>query len=851
VLTALGQASDHLPIVADYFVPPNSPVEVAPVGESTFVMEAGRLDAIKVFLNTIPTSSVSVTVAGHAELDLGAGPGQPRTLTFSPANAAIPQTVVVAAVDDAIPEGTEEALLAVTVTSADPQFQNVALPDLRVVMVDNETPSIAINEIDSDTTGVDNREFVELFDGGFGARSLDGFTVVLYDGDTDLSYAAFDLDGYSTDSLGFFVLGNAGVANVDLVIPDNLIQNGADAVALYVADASDFPNGTPVTIANLVDAMVYGTDDPDDPQLLTLLLPGQLQPNENANGLRNTESVSRLPDAGRSRSSTGVVARPASPGVSNVVHTPAVTLVEPNGSTMVTEGGGSAVYTIALESYPTSVVTVLIDPDMQLDLGLGPGVARMLTFTPLNAVAPQTVTLHAVDDPMVEGPHGGVITHTVASGDVAYNGMTVSNLSITISDNDTPQLVINELDSDTPNTDVMEFVELWDGGVGNSPLDGLAVVFFNGSNDLQYAGFDLDGFSTDADGFFVLGNSLVPGVDLVFPTNLLQNGADAVALYRGNPASFPGVTTVDLVDAVVYDTADADDPGLLTLLLPGQPQVDEDAGGNRVVNSIARVPDGGLPRVTTTYVAQLPTPGMRNAAPPVNDGDFDDDGDYDCADVDALVGVVAAGTNFPAFDLDADGTVDRDDLNLWLIEAGAANLPGGRPYGLGDATLDGFVDQGDFAVWDSFKFTLQAAWCRGDFNADAAIDGADFNIWNANKQPAAAIRASNNSPDGWGSRLTSMDHQRFSRSKVIKQQLPKAMIVQRIGDQGNTLEVVVSTMGTRNGDDRRPGRQSRLAAVEAVFENEQFAGRNAEVLVNGLVCLRMGLAVFDVLGAHN
>ena len=48
--------------------------------------------------------------------------------------------------------------------------------------------------------------------------------------------------------------------------------------------------------------------------------------------------------------------------------------------------------------------------------------------------------------------------------------------------------MINEIDADTPGTDTMEFVELYDGGVGNVSLTGKTVVFFNGSNDLSYAG---------------------------------------------------------------------------------------------------------------------------------------------------------------------------------------------------------------------------------------------------------------------------------------------------------------------------------------------------------------------------
>ena len=98
-------------------------------------------------------------------------------------------------------------------------------------------------------------------------------------------------------------------------------------------------------------------------------------------------------------------------------------------------------------------------------------------------------------------------------------------------------VIINEVDSDTPGTDTAEFVKLYDGGVGNTPLDGLVVVFYNGGNNASYAAFDLDGYSTNANGYFTLGNPGVPNVDLTFnpgASGLLQNGPDAVALYAGD-----------------------------------------------------------------------------------------------------------------------------------------------------------------------------------------------------------------------------------------------------------------------------------------------------------------------------
>lgn len=181
---------------------------------------------------------------------------------------------------------------------------------------------------------------------------------------------------------------------------------------------------------------------------------------------------------------------------------------------------------------------------------------------------------------------------------------------------------INELDADTVGTDAEEFVELYDGGVGNTPLDGLALAAYNGSNDLTYnlgpfsSAIDLDGYTTNAEGYFTLGNTAVPGVDIVFNGNALQNGQDAVALFLADGADFPSgtaVTTTNLIDAIVYDTSDPDDPGLLVLLNTGQPQVDENGGGSGTTHANQRCPNGaGGLRNTDTYEQRPPTPDTAN-----------------------------------------------------------------------------------------------------------------------------------------------------------------------------------------------------------------------------------------------
>lgn len=178
---------------------------------------------------------------------------------------------------------------------------------------------VVINEVDADQTSTDTAEFVELF--GTANQSLDGLVLVFYNGNGDVSYQAFDLDGQQLDGNGFFVLcgdaANVPNCDMDVGIGSNLIQNGPDAVALYVADATDFPTNTAVTATNLVDALVYDTSDSDDAELLSVLTPGQAQINEDGLGSKDTHANARVPDGGSVLDTSTYTQQDPTPGTSN------------------------------------------------------------------------------------------------------------------------------------------------------------------------------------------------------------------------------------------------------------------------------------------------------------------------------------------------------------------------------------------------------------------------------------------------------------------------------------------------------------------------------------------------------
>ena len=810
-----------------------------------------------------------------------------------------------------------------------------------------EPANVVINEFDVDQTDTDAAEFVELYDGGTGNTSLDGHVIVFFNGSDDASYEAFDLDGFSTDADGYFVLCGdpTMVANCDLDtgITTNLLQNGADAIGVYVGNATSFPEDTPVTTENLIDAVVYGTSDDTDTELLVLLNEGQGQIDENANGAGFAESNQRIPNGeGGARNTDAFVQLPPTPGAENVPGPVRVTDIRINevshgevdfmGSTNWVElynAGDSEVDISDLilcdfPNYPViNSLTVLsgsttlaaggyvvlgwtnLDDDAEVGLYQADAsgdfgnadliidymqyasaghereetavAAGVWTAGEFVALASTSQSLQYFDNGMVGSGNwasapatpgevnadpvaefADIRINEISHGEVDFmgatnwielfnagetevdisdlilcdfpnypviNSLTVLSGSTTLSaggyvvlawtdlDDDaevglyqadaqgdfgnvnkiidymqyasaghqregtavaaglwtagefvalagtgeslqyfnnsmigsgnwvsvpaTPgaenveplvepaNVVINEFDSDQTDTDAAEFIELYDGGTGNTALDGHVLVLFNGGDDASYQAFDLDGWSTNAEGYFVLcGDATMVDncdLDVGIPTNLIQNGADAIALIVGQGRDFPfdtPVTTENLVDAVVYGTSDDDDAELLVLLNEGQGQIDENANEASATESNQRIPNGGGgARNTDAFVQLPPTPGAENVQ-----------GDLTIADI--RINEVSHGevdfmgsTNWVELYNAGDREVDIADLilcdfpnypviNSLTVLAGSTTLGAGEYVVLAWSDLDADAEVG-----------LYQADALGDFgNADKMID---------------------------------------------------------------------------------------------------------------------------------
>ena len=94
--------------------------------------------------------------------------------------------------------------------------------------------------------------------------------------------------------------------------------------------------------------------------------------------------------------------------------------------------GDSDTYTVILDSKPTHNVTITVNDPSNTDVTADPA---DLTFTPTNWDTAQTVTVTASQD-SGHDDEDGTVTHTAASTDAKYDGISVSDVSVNVTDDE-------------------------------------------------------------------------------------------------------------------------------------------------------------------------------------------------------------------------------------------------------------------------------------------------------------------------------------------------------------------------------------------------------------------------------
>ena len=118
-------------------------------------------------------------------------------------------------------------------------------------------------------------------------------------------------------------------------------------------------------------------------------------------------------------------------------------LDESAASGPVTEGGGTATFTVALQTQPSAAVTVSVT---SLDATEGRVAPSSLVFTVQNWETARTVTVTGADDDVDDGDVDWQVRLDASSGDVNYDGLDDVDVDVTTTDDDGPPTVTLALD---------------------------------------------------------------------------------------------------------------------------------------------------------------------------------------------------------------------------------------------------------------------------------------------------------------------------------------------------------------------------------------------------------------------
>lgn len=141
-----------------------------------------------------------------------------------------------------------------------------------------------------------------------------------------------------------------------------------------------------------------------------------------------------------------------------------------NGTT-ISEDGTTDDYGVALLSQPSSLVTITMQPDTQVQTN-----PSSITFTPTNWNQIQFVSISAIDDSTEENLHLGSVAHTATSDDPTFTADPLPDIDATINDNDknqAPSITLQTPSHVALPTDVGLMLEATVSDDSSSPGDGL------------------------------------------------------------------------------------------------------------------------------------------------------------------------------------------------------------------------------------------------------------------------------------------------------------------------------------------------------------------------------------------
>ena len=193
---------------------------------------------------------------------------------------------------------------------------------------------------------------------------------------------------------------------------------------------------------------------------------------------------------------------------------------------------------------PTANVTVTIDPDTQTRINTaGQGVPVNLTFTPVDYNVPQTVTVTAIDDAIVQGLHTSTINFAVSSGDTDYAQTIIPPLTVQVQDNDAKEILVTPLvlALAEPNTPSGTYTVR----LGGAPSSNVTVTATRSLNRVTVNG------GSSANLIFTPANYATPQIVTVQDIGGLNKGPQTVTITHSSVSSDTGYNALTIPSVVV------------------------------------------------------------------------------------------------------------------------------------------------------------------------------------------------------------------------------------------------------------------------------------------------------------
>ncbi len=431
----------------------------------------GGSDSYEVVLTSQPTHDVTVTVIYSGDPDIGI---DNRELTFTDSDWETAQAVTVsAAQDDDARDDT--ATLSHSVASTDRDYNGIGVSEVEVAVTDDETAGVSIRpeeltiaEGASDsyqvvlTSQPSHEVTVTITHSGDGDISIGDQELTFTDSDWGMAKTVSVSSSQDGDAIDDTATLGHSMASADtdyngIAVPEVAVTVTDDETAgVKVAPTRlAIPEDASTTYTVVLTSrpsrpVVVALSHSGDPDISANLAQVSFEPSEWDNPSTVTVQASRDPDAvddtatlrhSASSSDSTYDGAPVDPVRITVGDLDSVGVnITPLNLTI--DEGASRTYTVVLASKPSQDVVVEVDRTGDEDVVPQPD---SLTFTGSNWQDPQAVTVQALQDPDAVDDTATLL-HSTSSSDAAYGGLTVSDVSVSVIDDDTTGVNVSPLE---------------------------------------------------------------------------------------------------------------------------------------------------------------------------------------------------------------------------------------------------------------------------------------------------------------------------------------------------------------------------------------------------------------------